>query len=184
MARTSGCQRRSTTAAQDSDRETEHCRCWIILLVVFLFLLLVFYFVESIIRSGPPDDIKITVTDASLTEFNITSSNNYNLDLNITLRNPNKDFGIYYRYKALVVADYRKTSAMASIANFHQPAKNTTLLTPSFKLQRDNITGDAAASGKGNYYDIVVTLYLPKKYVQVRHLVEERLAKQYTTLRM
>ncbi|GKV50596.1 hypothetical protein SLEP1_g57299 [Rubroshorea leprosula] len=45
-----------------------------------------------------PNIVKFHVTDASLTQFNLTSDNNlhYNLALNITVRNPNKKIGIYY----------------------------------------------------------------------------------------
>ncbi|KAL6183261.1 hypothetical protein ACLB2K_044672 [Fragaria x ananassa] len=115
----------------------------------------------------------LAVTHASLTDeyFNITnsSSNNnyYNLELNITIRNPNKYFGINYD-KGQIVADYHNTSALANIADFQQPPKNMTLLTPSFKLQRDtNITDDAAWSGKGNHYDILIRLYFPKTFKTV-----------------
>ncbi|BFG38639.1 hypothetical protein CerSpe_249130 [Prunus speciosa] len=60
-----------------------------------------------------PQEPKFTITDASLTQFNLTNTSinnntiHYNLTLEITRRNPNKKVGLYYR-RILVVANYRK----------------------------------------------------------------------------
>jgi hypothetical protein len=45
-----------------------------------------------------PKIVKFYVTEASLTQFNLSSNNTlyYNLALNTTVRNSNKKFGIYY----------------------------------------------------------------------------------------
>ncbi|PRQ23157.1 hypothetical protein RchiOBHm_Chr6g0258251 [Rosa chinensis] len=56
-----------------------------------------------------PQEPKFKVTNASLTQFNFNNTNNtlnYNLAINITIRNPNKRVGIYYR-RIKVIANYR-----------------------------------------------------------------------------
>ncbi|KAB2631541.1 protein YLS9-like [Pyrus ussuriensis x Pyrus communis] len=89
--------------------------------------LLIFVFIFN------PQEPKFTVTDASLTRFNFTNDNNtlhYNLALNITIRNPNRRVGIYYR-RIQVIANYRKKRfAMVTLpsAPFYQGHKNTTIL--------------------------------------------------------
>lgn len=142
----------------------------LIMLVLAMGVFFVFFIVGVAETAGrlfnPPDRLQIEVTDASLTLFNstTTSNNSYNLSLNITLRNPNEYFHIYYD-SPLVVADFHnQTSAMASVADFHQPERNTTLLTPSLKLQ--HAAGSGSGSG-GDYYDIVVKLYFLKAYKSI-----------------
>ena len=47
-----------------------------------------------------PQEPKFTITNATLTQFNFNSFNNtlnYNLALNMTIRNPNKRVGIYLK---------------------------------------------------------------------------------------
>ncbi|KAM2565310.1 hypothetical protein TB1_007959 [Malus domestica] len=89
--------------------------------------LLIFVFIFN------PQEPKFTITDASLTRFNFTDDNNtlhYNLALNITIRNPNRRVGIYYR-RIQVIANYRKKRfAMVTLpsAPFYQGHKNTTIL--------------------------------------------------------
>lgn len=155
---------------QNRQRKVEVC-VWNVLsmLVLAMFVCFVVFMVrlaEDTSRlSNPPDRLKMEVTDASLTLFNstTTSNNSYYLSLNITLRNPNKYYRIYYD-SPLVVADFHnQTSAMASVADIHQPERNTTLLTPSLKLQHAAGSGSGSGSG-GYYYDIVVKLYFPKTY--------------------
>ncbi|KAK9919298.1 hypothetical protein M0R45_027903 [Rubus argutus] len=108
------------------------------------------------------------VTDASLTQFNITTTANdtlqyHNIALNITLQNPNDYFRIYY-HNTLVVADYRNRRwfAMAiRVADFCQPAKKTTSL--NLQLNNYNIT-DIADAGSPNYYNIVIEVHLRNTY--------------------
>ncbi|CAI8595041.1 unnamed protein product [Vicia faba] len=64
--------------------------------IIFFFVLLsiVFWIVIS------PSSVKFHVTDATLTEFNLTNNNNtlyYNFKLNVTVRNPNNNIIVYYR---------------------------------------------------------------------------------------
>ncbi|XP_009374728.2 NDR1/HIN1-like protein 10 [Pyrus x bretschneideri] len=68
-----------------------------------------------------------------LTQFNFTDTDNtlnYNLALNITIRNPNKRVGIYYR-RIQVFANHRKkrfANVTLPWAPFYQGHKNTTIL--------------------------------------------------------
>lgn len=68
------------------------CLCIIFIALVVLagIAVLVFWLVVR------PTKMKVHVTDAQLTEFNLTDNNlRYNLALNFTIRNPNKKLGIY-----------------------------------------------------------------------------------------
>ncbi|KAK9919297.1 hypothetical protein M0R45_027902 [Rubus argutus] len=114
--------------------------------------------------------LEMDVTDASLTQFNITTTANdtlhyRNLALNITLRNLNKYFRIYYDY-ILVVADYQNRRWFAMpirVAEFLQPEKKITSL--KVQLSDNNITDDDVANaGSPNYYNIVVKLHLGITY--------------------
>ncbi|KAL6142961.1 hypothetical protein ACLB2K_061236 [Fragaria x ananassa] len=158
MGRTVGDRKNPTMDERDSDRQTNgwlRC-CGIAILVIFAISCIIglplWSQLVNCVINPRPGDIKIAVTGASLTD--VDEFNNYNLDLNITLRNPYKPFRVYYD-KALLVADYRNKAAMASIAGFHQPPKHTTFRTLSFKLQRDNNIADDAAAA-----DILVRLDL------------------------
>ncbi|KAM1735433.1 hypothetical protein ACFX12_013907 [Malus domestica] len=80
-----------------------------------------------------PKEPKFTVSNASLTRFNFTNTDNtlyYNLALNVTIRNPNKRVGIYYR-RIQVFANYRKkrfANVTLPLEPFYQGRKNTTTL--------------------------------------------------------
>ncbi|XP_048432409.1 NDR1/HIN1-like protein 10 [Pyrus x bretschneideri] len=80
-----------------------------------------------------PKEPKFTVSDASLSRFNFTNTDNtlyYNLALNVTIRNPNKRVGIYYR-RIQVFANYRKkrfANVTLPLEPFYQGRKNTTTL--------------------------------------------------------
>ncbi|PRQ41584.1 hypothetical protein RchiOBHm_Chr3g0448401 [Rosa chinensis] len=135
--------------------------CFVITVTALIIACTTYSIVRAEQLRTPPGPLKIHVTDASL---NYTT---LDLALNITLENPNKYFHIYYD-DSIVIAGYsNKTSAIASVADFHQLENNTTLLTPSLKMHRGDSTDDATGSGKGNYYDIVVKLYLPKWYKSI-----------------
>lgn len=82
-----------------------------------------------------PRDPKFTVTDATLTQFNLTNHNktctlDYNLALNITIINPNKNAGIFYG-EIQVMANYRnKLFALATLPSdtFGQCGKSSPIL--------------------------------------------------------
>ncbi|GLT90095.1 hypothetical protein SLE2022_080470 [Rubroshorea leprosula] len=97
-----------------------------------------------------PNIVKFHVTDASLTQFNLTSDNNlhYNLALNITVRNPNKKIGIYYdRIEANAYYEDQRF-ATQQLTPFYQGHKNTSYLNPSFQGQKLVLLG---ADGVSEY---------------------------------
>ncbi|XWS43351.1 hypothetical protein CRYUN_Cryun16bG0095500 [Craigia yunnanensis] len=85
-----------------------------------------------------PNKIKFHVTDVSLTEFNLTTNNtlNYNLAVNMTVRNPNKRIGIYYdRIEARAYYEDQRF-ATQTLTPFYQGHKNTSFLNPVFSGQQ------------------------------------------------
>lgn len=120
----------------------------IILGIIVLVLWLVFR----------PDQLKVYVESASLTEFNLSSNNNlqYNLSLTMSIRNPNKRIGIYYDYiepRAYfdgIRFDY------TTVPPFYQGHKNTTVIYPAFQgtqaLQSSVTATYNTEKGEGYYY--------------------------------
>jgi hypothetical protein len=117
-----------------------------------------------------PNKVKFHVTEATLSEFNITNNNlHYNLALNITVRNPNKKMGIYYdriearpRYE-----DQRFDSKF--LTPFYQGHKNTSFMTASFQgeqlilLAGDELVDYNQEKGSG-LFSIDLTLYLKIRF--------------------
>ncbi|GLT24901.1 hypothetical protein SLA2020_000630 [Shorea laevis] len=89
-----------------------------------------------------PNKVKFSVTDASLTEFNLSNNTlNYNLALNITVRNPNKKIGIYYdRIEANAYYEDLRFNT-ETLTPFYQGHKNTSYLNPVFKGQNFMLLG-------------------------------------------
>ncbi|XP_068661748.1 NDR1/HIN1-like protein 10 [Aristolochia californica] len=81
-----------------------------------------------------PTKIKVHVQNASLTQFNLTNGNilQYNLNLGMSVRNPNRRIGIYY--DRLEAAAYYHGERLRSVylPTFYQGHKNTTMLNPVF----------------------------------------------------
>ncbi|WZZ92055.1 hypothetical protein YC2023_120634 [Brassica napus] len=75
-----------------------------------------------------PNAIKFHVADAKLTQFTLGADNNlrYNLDLNFTIRNPNRRIGVYY--DQIEVRGYYGDQRFGNgnVAPFYQGHKNTT----------------------------------------------------------
>lgn len=66
------------------------CKIFIAIIVLAGIAALVFWLVVR------PTNMKVHVTDAKLTQFNLTGNTlHYNLALNFTIRNPNRKLGIY-----------------------------------------------------------------------------------------
>ncbi|KAH7512239.1 NDR1/HIN1-like protein 3 [Ziziphus jujuba] len=65
-----------------------------ILIAIVVLLALAFFIFWLVVR---PQKMKLHVTEASLTNFNLTADNtlHYDLALNVSIRNPNKKLGIY-----------------------------------------------------------------------------------------
>ncbi|KAK1322756.1 hypothetical protein QJS10_CPA02g01050 [Acorus calamus] len=112
-----------------------------------------------------PNKVKVYVTDATLSEFNLTSTNtlNYNLTMDVMVRNPNKKISIYYDWiEARAFYDGGRF-AYAGLPTFHQGHKNTTMLYPFFDGQ-NLVVGSGTQSRfnteKNNgFYNIDVNIY-------------------------
>lgn len=81
-----------------------------------------------------PNKVKFHVVDASLTEFNLTSDNilQYNLTVNMTVRNPNKRIGIYF--DRIEAQAYYEDALFDSVEleRYYQGHKSTHTLNPEF----------------------------------------------------
>ncbi|KAJ8639676.1 hypothetical protein MRB53_016370 [Persea americana] len=98
----------------------------VIMIVAFLFWLLI-----------RPLKVKVYVERASLTQFNLASSNtlHYNLSLDVSVRNPNKKIGIYYDTLEARAFYQGQRFDYVSLPSFYQGHKNTTMLYPIFEGQ-------------------------------------------------
>ncbi|KAL2344139.1 hypothetical protein Fmac_005424 [Flemingia macrophylla] len=115
-----------------------------------------------------PLNVKFHVTDASLTQFNLTSSNTlyYNWKVNITVRNPNKNIIVYYR-RITAIAWYKDNEfGWVSLTPFDQGHKNTTFLQVVFeghsvlKLKSKQLGEYKEETSVGVYEDLAVDLDL------------------------
>lgn len=106
--------------------------CKILTTIIVIALVLAFFFWLIV----HPTVVKFHVTNATLTQFNYNNNTlNYNLSLNVTIRNSNRRVGIYYdRIETLALyKDVRFGSQ--SLGPFFQHHKNTTVISPVFKGQ-------------------------------------------------
>ncbi|CAJ2641804.1 late embryogenesis abundant protein [Trifolium pratense] len=130
--------------------------------VMFFFMMfsIIFWIVIS------PTSVKFHVTDATLSEFNLTNNNNtlyYNFKLNITARNPNNNIIVYYR-RITAIAWYKDNDfGYVSLTPFDQGHKNTTFLGPiefkgntKFKLGRKQLDEYFEETRLGVYNDLAV----------------------------
>lgn len=129
-------------------------------IAVFLFWLIV-----------RPNVVKVHVTNATLTQFNYTNNNtlNYNLALNVTVRNPNKRLGIYYDYieARALYEDVRVDSDF--LDPFYQGHKTTNELNPVFKGTKVIVLGADQTSEfnkekNEGIYEIDVKMYLRVRF--------------------
>ncbi|XP_058769112.1 NDR1/HIN1-like protein 10 [Vicia villosa] len=95
-----------------------------------------------------PKAAKFTVTNASLTQFSFTNNNtlNYNLALDITIRNPNRKLGIYYDIIETLACYKDARFGFQTLGPFFQHHKSTDFMSPVFigqqviSLSRDRIS--------------------------------------------
>ncbi|WOL17721.1 hypothetical protein Cni_G26514 [Canna indica] len=129
----------------------------IILGIIVLVLWLVFR----------PNELNAHVDSASLTQFNFSTANNnleYDLSLDLSIRNPNKRISIYYDYlEAQPFYNGDRFGFTNDLPTFYQGHKNTTVLRPVFRgsqiLFGDSVaTTYAREKGEGYYY-VDVKLY-------------------------
>ncbi|XP_075638860.1 NDR1/HIN1-like protein 10 [Castanea sativa] len=87
---------------QEDKHKSRGCICclfgclWKTIVALIVIIVLAIFICWLILQ---PRIFKVHITDAKLTQFNFTNNNNnlqYKLDLNITLRNPNKKMAIYF----------------------------------------------------------------------------------------
>ncbi|KAF5473929.1 hypothetical protein F2P56_005876 [Juglans regia] len=117
------------------------CNCILSLIFKIVFAVIVMIGLAALViwLILRPNNLKFHVTDAALTQFNLSTTNNmlqYNLALNVTVRNPNKRIGIYYDtiQANAYYEDQRFDSE--SLTRFYQGHKNTTVLSPVFVGQQ------------------------------------------------
>ncbi|MCL7023040.1 hypothetical protein MKW94_003189 [Papaver nudicaule] len=114
--------------------------------------------------------MKFHVMDALLTQFYLTSDDilQYNLALNIFVRNSDKMTGISYSYIDAAAYCYGKNVALVPLMPFQQDSKNTTLLRPvfrgqtSFKLLGSDLVQFSNDQRDGRY-PIYIKLHLKSK---------------------
>ena len=118
-----------------------------------------------------PNPVKFYVTEASLTQFDLSSTNNtlyYDLALYMTIRNPNKRIGIYYdKIEARALYEGERFDTI-DLQRFYQGHKKTDYLSPVFKGQNLLVLGSKVSrfnSDKSSgSYDIDVKLYLKVRF--------------------
>jgi len=138
------------------------CKLIVTVVVIVGLVVLIFWLIYR------PSKVKFHVTDASLTQFNFTTNDtllNYNLALNITVRNPNKRIGIYYdRIDARAFYEDARFDS-EELTKFYQGHKNTTVLNAVFKgeqvvvLDSDKLSKFNTQKTDG-VFNIDVKLYL------------------------
>ncbi|XP_058786457.1 NDR1/HIN1-like protein 10 [Vicia villosa] len=134
----------------------------IVILGVFVFL---FWLIVH------PIPLKFSVTDASLTQFSFTNNNtlNYNLTLNITIRNPNRMLGIYYDNIETDAFFQGVRFSSQTLGAFFQHRKYTSFLKPVFNgrqlvpLRSDQIS-EFKKERKDGVYRIDVKVLLDVRF--------------------
>ncbi|XP_047338693.1 NDR1/HIN1-like protein 3 [Impatiens glandulifera] len=114
------------------------CICNLILQILCTILLILGVIVFVLWLIFRPNKVKFYADDASLTRFDLSSTNNtlyYNLSLNLTIRNPNKRVGIYYDSFETNAYYENQRFATELLTKFYQGKKNTTSLEAEIKGQ-------------------------------------------------
>ena len=145
--------------------------------ICFIILCSVVTVILFMIAVWPPPSIKFHVTEAYLTQFNLTNNNtlHYNFKVNITARNPNNNIIVYYR-RITAIAWYKdREFASVSLAPFDQGHKNTSLLQPAvfegqsvISLKPHHIAEYNMETSVGIYNDLAVDLDLQVRFMQRR----------------
>ncbi|PON42445.1 Protein YLS [Parasponia andersonii] len=109
-------------------------REWSSCIYAGMVIIIVSIIISIVFLVPAPHELVFTITDASLAEFDYSTTTqtalSYSLALNITIRNPNKKGGLYFD-KILVIANYRdKTFSVVNLTStpFYLGAKNVTVL--------------------------------------------------------
>ncbi|KAF7818839.1 NDR1/HIN1-like protein 10 [Senna tora] len=114
-----------------------------------------------------PNMVKFHVSDASLTQFNYTTSNStlfYNLALNITIRNPNRKIGIYYdRIEVRALYQDERLDSV-SVTPFYQPHKSSYVVSPLFSGHTILLLASHQTDNTSGIYTIDVNMYLKVRF--------------------
>ncbi|XP_072979797.1 NDR1/HIN1-like protein 3 [Typha angustifolia] len=114
-----------------------------------------------------PDDIKASVDAASLTIFTLSSTTannlNYNLTLDMSIRNPNKRTSIYFEYVEAQALYAGSRFGFTTLPPFYQEHKTTKPIHPVFQGSQLVAGGSVVTTyerelGEGYFY-IDVKLY-------------------------
>ncbi|PKA58806.1 Putative syntaxin-24 [Apostasia shenzhenica] len=111
-----------------------------------------------------PNRLKVYVENATLTQFNLTGDNllHYDLNLTVSIRNPNRKIGIYYDYVEAQSFYDGSRFGFDVLPTFYQGHKNTTTLNPAFQGQ-NILVGDALATfrreSQERFFNLEVTIY-------------------------
>ncbi|XP_072965011.1 NDR1/HIN1-like protein 3 [Typha angustifolia] len=112
-----------------------------------------------------PNEFKVHVTSATLTQFNLSSANNlqYDLALDMDIRNPNKRIGIYYDYIETQAFYDGNRFGFGTLSPFYQGHKNTSTIHPEFNgtqlLLGDSVTTTYNREKSEGYYYVDVKVY-------------------------
>ncbi|KAK9939054.1 hypothetical protein M0R45_015763 [Rubus argutus] len=140
--------------------------------------MLVFFVVVIVVLiiylSGRPSYDNTRVTDALLTEFDLTNNNstlNYDLAVEIALRNPSNIYRSHYNHINITAIYKNQAFGIMNYTSFSQGPNHETHLTPSFRGQYSLNLGagdDLSKSGVSgaDYYDIFIKLNLENESVK------------------
>ncbi|KAE8651108.1 hypothetical protein Csa_000750 [Cucumis sativus] len=82
-----------------------------------------------------PHKLVFNVSSARLTQFNLTTTSSnqlhYSLALNVTIRNPNKRYRVYYDYNEMAVLYKNQRLATQWLPSFFQETKSTVVVSPN-----------------------------------------------------
>ncbi|XP_059668659.1 NDR1/HIN1-like protein 3 [Cornus florida] len=144
------------------------CLCSLIFQILCTIVLIIGVTIFIVWLIFRPNEVKFHVTDATLTQFNHSTTANtlyYNLSLNMTVRNPNKRIGIYYdRIEARAYFEDQRFGT-EELSRFYQGHKKTNNLNTAFQGQTMVVLGDSELSKynsqtSSGIYNIDVKLYL------------------------
>lgn len=145
------------------------CNCFFKIIFTLLIILGVIALVLWLVLR--PNKVKFYVTDATLTQFDLSTTNNtifYDLALNMTIRNPNKRIGIYYDSIEARAMYQGQRFASTNLEPFYQGHKNTSSLRPVFKGQSLVLLGDREKSNYNNEKNLGVFEMEVKLYMRIR----------------
>ncbi|CAN4089622.1 unnamed protein product [Withania somnifera] len=142
------------------------CTCIFQILCTLLIITAVIGFILWFILR--PNKVNFHVANASLTQFDLRSNNtlSYNLNVSISIRNPNKRIGIYYDSVEARVYYHSLNFSNTNVDPFYQGHKNTTDLNLGFKGDNnlvqfvDNLRSDYNNEKDSGVYEIGLRLYM------------------------